>query len=87
MTHATNGRATGVPGAARVAPGTGGAAPEAEHTARNAGPLTAKRGTAAAGDHGAATTRAKLRGHRAFGLLDTTPFSEVLAFVERHGGR
>ena len=33
-----------------------------------------------------ATTRAKLRGHQAFGMLDSTPFGEVLEFVERHGG-
>ncbi len=31
-----------------------------------------------------ATTRAKLRGHRSFGLLGSTPFSEVLTFVEQH---
>lgn len=31
-----------------------------------------------------ATTRAKLRTHPAFGLLETTPFQEVLAFVEQH---
>ncbi|MBN2445764.1 MAG: RecQ family ATP-dependent DNA helicase, partial [Phycisphaerae bacterium] len=30
-----------------------------------------------------ATTRAKLRGHAAFGLLETTPFAEVLDFVTR----
>ena len=34
-----------------------------------------------------ATTRARLRGHGAFGLLGTTPFSEVLTFVERYAGR
>ncbi len=34
-----------------------------------------------------ATTRAKLRGHGAFGLLESTPFSEVLTFVERFAGR
>ena len=31
-----------------------------------------------------ATTRARLRGHRSFGLLASTPFADVLAFVERH---
>ncbi|MBU0641164.1 MAG: RecQ family ATP-dependent DNA helicase [Planctomycetes bacterium] len=31
-----------------------------------------------------ATTRAKLRGHRSFGLLASIPFADVLAFVERH---
>jgi ATP-dependent DNA helicase RecQ len=29
-----------------------------------------------------ATTRAKLRKHADFGLMESTPFSEVLAFVE-----
>jgi ATP-dependent DNA helicase RecQ len=31
-----------------------------------------------------ATTRAKLRSHADFGLLESTPFSEVLAFIEQH---
>jgi len=34
-----------------------------------------------------AATRAKLRGHHTFGLLESTPFSEVLTFVEQHAGR
>ena len=34
-----------------------------------------------------ATTRARLRGHGDFGLLQSTPFSEVLTFVEKHAGR
>ncbi len=33
-----------------------------------------------------ATTRARLRGHKDFGLLQSAPFAEVLAFVERHAG-
>ncbi len=33
-----------------------------------------------------ATTRAKLRKHRTFGLLQSTPFAEVLTFVEQHAG-
>lgn len=33
-----------------------------------------------------ATTRAKLRGHGAFGLLESTPFAAVLTFVEQNAG-
>lgn len=57
MTRATNGHATGVPGVAGVAPSAGRVAPDAEHTARDAGPLTGKRVAAAAADYGATLQR------------------------------
>lgn len=33
------------------------------------------------------TTRARLRNHRDFGMLQSTPFAEVLKFVEQHAAR